>query len=186
MKNSKPNSWRILPALLAAAGLGGCQAAPLPRLDTVERVDIPRFMGKWYVIACIPTRIEREAYNAVEAYRQDDDGRILTDFTFNKAGFDGPLKHYTPVGTVRDDSGAVWGMQFIWPIKADYRIVYLDEEYQQTIVARQKRDYVWIMARTPAISDADYAAHLERVRAYGYDIAKLRKVPQQVERARVQ
>jgi apolipoprotein D and lipocalin family protein len=84
-----------------------------------------------------------------------------------------------PVGTVRPGTGnAVWGMQFVWPIKAEYVIVYLDDNYTQTIIGRSARDYVWIMARTPTISEADYAAHVERLKALGYDVSKLRRVPQ--------
>lgn len=53
---------------------------------------------------------------------------MATTFTFRQGGFDGERKVYTPTGFVRDrESNAVWGMQFIWPFKADFRIVYLDE-----------------------------------------------------------
>ena len=76
-------------------------------------------------------------------------------------------------------SNALWGMQFVWPIKADYRIVYLDAGYTQTVIAREQRDYVWIMARTPVITEADYRRLLDRVAAQGYDINKVRRVPQQ-------
>ena len=106
--------------LLLSAALGGCQTPDKP-LHTVAHVDLPRFMGDWYVIANIPTFIERDAHNAVESYRLAEDGRILTEFTFNAGAFDGPLKRYTPTGFVQDAAGAVWGMQFFWPIKADYR-----------------------------------------------------------------
>jgi len=59
-----------------------------------------------------------------------------------------------PVGTVKPGTGnAVWGMQFIWPIKAQYIVAYLDPGYTETIIARDARDYAWIMARTPRISD---------------------------------
>ena len=67
-------------------------------------------------------------------------------------------------------SNAIWGMQFIWPIKADYRIVYLDESYQQTIIGRMSRDYVWIMARTPKIPESDYAKLVSNVESLGYDV----------------
>jgi apolipoprotein D and lipocalin family protein len=70
-------------------------------------------------------------------------------------------------------------MQFIWPIKADYRIVYLDEEYSQTVIGRKQRDYVWIMARTPTISDADYEKLIKFSESLGYDASEIRKVPQQ-------
>ena len=150
---------------------------PMP---TVNFVDLNKFMGTWYVIACNPTLIERDSYNAVEHYQLKDDGTISTTFTYLKGGFNGPLKSYKPRGFILDnETNARWGMQFIWPIKADYRIVSLDEQYTQTIVARQKRDYVWLMARTPNISDQDYRQHIHTIKSLGYDIAKLRKVPQQ-------
>ena len=136
-------------------------------------------MGDWYVIASIPTYIERDAWNAIESYKLDPDGTIATTFTFNAGGYDGPERLYTPRGFVVDrTSNAVWGMQFVWPIKADYRISYLSDDYSQTVVAREARDYVWIMARSPQLSEADYARLTDFVAAMGYDVSKLRKVPQ--------
>ena len=158
--------------------LGGCKASR-PPINTAPMVELERFMGPWYVIGNIPTSIEREAFNPVESYELDADGTIATTFSFREGGFDGPLKTYCPRGFVRDTrSNAVWGMRFIWPIKADYRISYLSEDYGQTVIAREKRDYVWIMARTPTLSDSDYARLTSFVASIGYDTSKLRKVPQ--------
>ena len=148
-------------------------------LKAVDQVDLERFMGDWYVIANIPTSIEKGAHNAVETYRLDDDGTIATTFTFKKDGFDGELKTYTPRGFVRDESNAIWGMQFIWPIKADYRIIYLDEAYAVTVIGRNKRDYVWIMARKPAIPEQEYTRILDMLGSVGYDVNKVQLVPQE-------
>ena len=162
---------------LAAAALAGC-AAPAP-MPTVERVDLGRFMGDWYVIASIPTFLERGAHNAVESYRLEQDGTIATTFTFRAGSFDGAARRYHPRGFVLDPaSNALWGMQFVWPVKADYRIVYLAPDYSQTVIAREKRDYVWIMARKPAIGEADYQRLLAFVASLGYDPARVQKVPQ--------
>ena len=164
---------------LAAFALGGCGSVPKQPLPTVQNVDLPRFMGDWYVIASIPTWIERDAWNAVESYRLDSDGTIATTFTFRKGGFDGPERRMTPRGFVVDrTSNAVWGMQFVWPIKADYRIVHLSDDYAQTVIAREDRDYVWIMARTPQLAAADYSRLTAFVASLAYDASKLRKVPQ--------
>ncbi len=54
----------LLVALLAA-----CRQDAHPPLALAEDVDLARFMGDWYVIANIPTRIERGAHGAVESYR---------------------------------------------------------------------------------------------------------------------
>jgi len=170
------------PVFLIAAlvFLAGCQSAPRPPLATVPKVELERFMGDWYVIASIPTFIEKGAHNAVESYRLAADGTIETTFTFRAGAFDGPPKRYTPRGFVIDrESNAVWGMQFIWPIKADYRIIYVAADYSQTVIGREARDYVWIMARTPEIPAADYARLVERIALQGYDTSRIRKVPQQ-------
>jgi apolipoprotein D and lipocalin family protein len=163
--------WWALP--LFAAGCGG--HAPLP---TAEDVDLDRFMGRWYVIANIPTFIERDAHNAVETYVRDTDGTIATTFTFRRGAFDGKLVEYRPRGFVSERSPAVWGMRFVWPIKAEYLIAYVAPDYSATIVARSARDYVWIMAREPAIAAAEYERLARLVGELGYDTEKLQRVPQ--------
>jgi apolipoprotein D and lipocalin family protein len=160
--------------------LCACQARPVAPLPTVAHVDLKRFMGDWYVIANIPTFIEKGAHNAIESYRLDSDGTIATTFTFRHGAFDGKPKQYSPRGFVKDArSNALWEMQFIWPFKADYRITYLAGDYSQTIISRQQRDYVWIMARTASIPEADYQRLLKIVGEQGYDLTQIQKVPQQ-------
>ncbi len=146
----------------------------------MPKVDLQRYMGDWYVIANIPTFIEKGAHNAIESYRLDTDGTIAVTFTFRDGAFDGKEKRYTPRGFVRDaTTNALWGMQFMWPIKADFRITYVADDYTQTIISRQQRDYVWIMARTPTLPEADYQRLLKIVETQGYDVRQVRKVPQQ-------
>jgi apolipoprotein D and lipocalin family protein len=173
----------ILSAILVVVTLGaGCQS--MKSIHTVENVDLKRFMGDWYVIASIPTFIEKEAFNAIESYRLDDDGTIATTFRFNKGSFDGPIEEYNPRGFIKDkDSNAVWGMQFVWPFKAEYRIIYLSEDYTQTVIGRSKRDYVWIMARKSAIPEADYETILKFLRDQEYDTTEIRLVPHDLKAA---
>ena len=160
--------------------LGACATPTLPRIETVAHVDLPRFMGDWYVIGHIPTFLEADAFNAIERYDLNIDGTIATTFSFYKGSVNGPLKKYHPTGFVRDEvNHATWGMQFLWPIKAEYLIAYLDSAYSETIIARNVRDYVWIMARNPRLSEADYQRLVSRVAALGYDTTQLRRVPQE-------
>ena len=147
-------------------------------LKTVDYVDIQRFMGDWYVIANIPTFLEKNAYNPIESYRLDEDGSIATTFSFNAGAMDGEKKVYNPRGfIINSETNAEWGMQFIWPIKADYRIVYLDEDYQTTIIGRNNLDYVWIMARQPKISNKMMVELTQFVASMGYDSSLLELAP---------
>ncbi|RAN82972.1 hypothetical protein B5P43_02645 [Bacillus sp. SRB_336] len=165
-------------ALLLSATAG---ARDWPPITPVAHVDLPRFMGNWYVIATIPTRFEKNAYDALEVYTLKPNGDVATSFHFRSGSFDGEKKAIHSTGIVTPGSGsAVWGVQVFWPLKAQYVVAYLKGDYSQVIVARDARDYVWVMARTPAIAQADYDALLARVGALGYPLEKVRKVPQSV------
>jgi apolipoprotein D and lipocalin family protein len=153
---------------IALIFVGACQSNK--PLKTVDYVDIQRFMGDWFVIANIPTFLEKDAYNPLESYRLDDDGSIATTFSFNAGAMDGEKKVYKPRGFIANtETNAEWGMQFLWPIKADYRIVYLDEDYQHTVIGRNNLDYVWIMARQPKISKKMMKELTQFVASLGYD-----------------
>lgn len=162
--------------LAATSTLLACsQHAPM---KTVDYVDIDRFMGDWYVVANIPTFLEKGAHNAVESYSMNDDGTVATRFTFRDGSFDGTLREYNPTGYIIDTrSNALWGMQFLWPIKADYRIVYLDEDYTRTVIGREARDYVWVMQRSPGLSGEEYDELVSFIDSIGYDTSKMKRVP---------
>ena len=169
-----------LRSILAAACallLGAC-ATQTPTITPVALVDLSRFMGDWYVIAHIPSMMERDAYDAIETYRLDGDGKIRTTFRQRKGSFDAAIETMEPVGTVVEGTNnAVWGMQFVWPIKAEYVIVDLAPDYSRTIIGRSKRDYVWLMARAPQLPEPELQAAIARIKALGYDTSKLRMVP---------
>jgi len=174
MSSVRPSLF--MPVLLFT--LAACTSPP--PIGTAKAVDLERFMGDWYVIANIPTFIETNAYNAMESYRLAEDGTVATTFSFREGGFEGERKTYHPTGYIIDrQSNAVWGMQFIWPIKSDYRIISVNDAYDQTIIGRIQRDYVWFMARTPQISEGDYQRFLQVITEEGYDVSKVRMVPQQ-------
>ncbi|MFT4629954.1 MAG: apolipoprotein D and lipocalin family protein [Dinoroseobacter sp.] len=162
--------------LLSACSLLGGRQLPMP---AVESVDLDRFMGDWYVIANIPSYFEKGAHNAIESYELLENGQIQTTFTFRADAFDGKKKSFRPKAFVKDDpSNALWGMQFVWPFKADYRIVYLNDDYSQVIIGRRKRDYVWIMSRTPSINEKDFQELVNQVVSLGYQRKDLVRVPQ--------
>jgi apolipoprotein D and lipocalin family protein len=173
-------AWQVGLGVALFSLLAGCAISPQRvTVPVVAALDLQRFMGPWYVIGVIPTFIEKDIYNAIESYELATDGTIKTTFTFNKGSFDGPAKRLEPRGFVIEGSNnAIWGMQFVWPIKAEFVISHIDADYTETIIARSARDYVWIMARTPTIEKTRYDALVSKVEAMGYDISKLVKVPQ--------
>jgi len=157
--------------------LQACSNTNYKPIDMAENVDIKQFMGEWYVIANIPTFIELGAHNAIETYELNDDRSVATTFKFNQDAFDGELKVYEPTGFVSKDNTSLWGMQFIWPFKAEYIIAYVSEDYQHTIIARSARDYVWVMSRSPDITEGAYQSLVKRCVDMGYLESDIQRLP---------
>ena len=172
---------RSVLTFLGGVLMAGCQSTPeRPPLQAIDRpIQLERFMGDWHVIAHIPAFIEDEAFNGVESYRLAADGTIATTYTFNNGGFDGPLKTYHPKGFIHNhETKAEWRMQFLWPFKSAYLIVYLDETYETTIIGVPDRGYAWIMARAKTLPEKRYQELVGMLAQSGHDITKLRRVPQ--------
>ena len=149
-----------------------------PSIRSAESVELDAFMGDWYVVANIPTFIEKGAHNAVESYSRGDDNKINTVFTFNKDKPKGVLKKYEPTGFVQDDdSNAIWKMQFVWPFKSEFIIVYVNQGYKYTIIGRSKRDYLWIMSRQPKIPPKDLEKLVNIAVEEGYNRDLIQYIP---------
>ena len=156
-------------AVVSALLVTSCVHQAREPMQTVSYVDIKKFMGDWHVLANIPTFAERDAVNPIERYTLNEDGTIDTRFMFIRAK-NGAKKELKATGYIQQDSNnAVWGMQFVWPIKADYRVVYLDPDYQTTIIGRNKRDYLWIMARDPNLPREKLLQLINIAVQLGYD-----------------
>jgi apolipoprotein D and lipocalin family protein len=166
--------------IAALAGLTlGCASMKQP-LQTVPQVDLPRYMGDWYVIANIPYFAEKGCYDSIESYALRADGRIDNWFQCRKDSFDAPLKRKaTAIATVKDKaSNAVWKVRFFGVISVSYLVLDLDPAYQWVAVGHPSRSYGWIMARSKTLDEATYQGILQRLAAQGYDPAKFEKVPQ--------
>lgn len=133
-------SFRLSPFVAVFLVAGCASTADMKPVTLVPKVDLPRFMGDWYVIANIPTFLEKGAHGAKDSYRLEADGTIDTTFSLRADSFDGAAKSYRSRGFVLDPIGAVWGQQYVWPIKADYRISYVDADYSQTVITRERRE----------------------------------------------
>jgi apolipoprotein D and lipocalin family protein len=165
-------------AVLALLAFGASASPPAP-IQPVAHVDLQRYVGRWYVIAMIPTSAERGAHNAVETYQLDKDGTVCTWYRLRPDSFTAPVKLIESTASVVSGTGnAQWRVHLYWLLRVQYLVGWLRPDYSQVMVVRDKRDYLWYMARTPRVSEADYQAMLARAKAMGYDTAKIVKVPQ--------
>ena len=79
---------------------------------------------------------------------------------------------------VNTKTNAEWRVQFLWPFEAPFLVIDLSPDYRFTTIGYPNRDLIWIMSRSPEMSESDYARALESAKAQGYDISRIVKVPQ--------
>ena len=148
-------------------------------LKTVAHVDLPKYMGKWRVIANIPYFAEKNCVDSIEGYALRADGNIDNTFEFRKKSFDAPQKKLEFVAEVYNkETNAEWRVKFLPFLKVAYLVIDLDPNHQWTVVGHPSRKYGWIMAREKTLPDATYKGILQRLADQGYDPTKFVKVPQ--------
>ncbi len=146
---------------------------------TVPMVDLDRFMGSWYVIAILPNMIEKNAVNGIESYSMNKDGTIAITYKFRKGSPTGKEKTLTPKGKIYNHSTkAEWRVQIFKPFWYPYLVIDLADDYRYTVIGVPNKKYVWIMSRTPTISEPDYQVILTNLQKEGYKTEKLVKMPQ--------
>ncbi len=143
-------------------------------------VDLDQYMGDWYVIAHIPTPFEAGAVNAVESYRWNDaEKRIDILYHHNQDHADGPLRQFPQKAWIVDpQSNAEWKVQFFWPLKFSYRILDVASDYSWAVVGTNSKNFVWILSRRTHLDEDVFEDLMAKIAAWGYDIRRLRKVPQ--------
>ena len=165
-------------AALALTGLAGADLPPLPRL--AEPVDLDQYAGDWFVHGAIPLRIpffsDAEARNYTEHYERLAPNAIRMTSAFEIPG--AKRRSFSFKGNVIDQPlNATWSIGIVWPIRAEYSIIYLDEDYNTTVVASPNRKYAWIMSREPQMNDIEYGKILEFMAGEGFNPEAFRKVP---------
>ncbi|MBN2461627.1 MAG: lipocalin family protein [Candidatus Cloacimonetes bacterium] len=148
-------------------------------METVEFVDLDRFMGEWYVIALIPNFIERSAVNGIESYKRISENEISINYTFSQNELGKDVKRLTAKAYIfNPETNAEWRVRFFWPVKFPYLVINLAEDYSYTVIGVPNRKYVWIMARKARMEESTYQEILAGLKVIGYDISRIVKMPQ--------
>ena len=174
--------------LACACIVAACSSTPVnpnPRAAQelkLATVDLPKYMGRWYVIANIPYFGENGYVAGQADWQLRADGKIADAYIGRKGGFDAPETRREFVDTVLPDTGnAHWRVRLFWPISVSQLTLYVDPMYQYTVLGYPDKSLGWIFARTPYITEAKYQELLGKLEEQGYDISRVRKVPQQRE-----
>ncbi|HZR08815.1 MAG TPA: lipocalin family protein [Myxococcales bacterium] len=170
---------KIHPMIAFFAGLAGCTSNTTERLRlaplrTVAHVDLERYVGTWYEIASFPQRFQRGCTltRATYAIRPDGDIDVL-----NSCRKDSPAgEEMSARGRARvvdRFTNARLEVSFFRPFWGDYWIIDLADDYSYAVVGHPSRDYLWILSRSPSMTDTTWQGIVGRLQAQGYETSRL-------------
>jgi len=174
--------WALMGLGVLMASTGGQETAP----RTVESVNLKQYSGTWYEIARFPNRFQDQCTGNVTAeYAIRADGRI--DVINRCRSADGSIDEARGIArrAGKDTSNAKLEVRFapaflsflpmVW---GDYWILGLGPAYSYSVVGDPKREYLWILSRTPTMTDAAYRSALEIADVNGFDVSRLVRTEQ--------
>ena len=178
-------AWRVdMKKLLLQLILlvSGVSALAQEALTPIQSLNVPRYMGTWYEIAKYPNFFQRKcASNTVAQYSTQADGTVRV---FNSCKQeDGKVidalgqarqigKDTSPKLEVRFAPAWLSFLPFVW---GNYWVIDIDADYQLVAVSEPKREYLWILSRTPEVSAKAYDELLARLGKSGFDLKRLEK-----------
>jgi apolipoprotein D and lipocalin family protein len=160
----------ILPTLCIV--LFGCSQIPEGAVP-IKPFDTKKYLGKWYEIARLDYRFERNMNNVTATYSLSNDGTIKVE----NSGYDFFDKEWRKaVGKAklagRPDEARL-KVSFFGPFYAGYNIIAIDEDYTYAMVAGKNLDYLWILSRDTQIPEKIKTNYLKRAKEIGYNIDAL-------------
>ena len=180
----------IKPLLIAALGLA-CTIAlaqPVP-LVALASLDVPAYMGTWYQVAWFPNRFQKQCVSdTVATYRQLEGGRVEVINRCRRA--DGSVDEVT--GMARPNASqlrdarlepARLEVSFLpaalrWlPIWGSYWVIQLADDGRYAVVSEPKREFLWVLSRTPALLPADESAIRSRLVQQGFELGRWQAHP---------
>lgn len=168
--------------------VSGSVSAQKQPLKTVAKVDLDKYLGKWFEIARLPNSFQEKCVGEVSAeYTKNEDGTIrVTNACLEKDG-----KIQTVVGKAKIDdkkTNAKLKVRFapavlswfsgVW---GDYQIIALGDNYEYAVVGTPDRKYLWFLSRKPQIEEPLYQEMLKNADAQGFSVGKVVRTKQNVE-----
>ncbi len=149
------------------------------QLETVQNVDLNKYIGKWYEIALYPNRFEKDCYCTTAEYELTSKKYIKVTNTCRKKSINGEIKSIVGKAFVVEGSGnAKLKVQFFFPFKGDYWIIDLADDYSYAVVSEKTMKYLWILSRTSKMNEEIYESILKKIELKGFDIQRIVKTEQ--------
>lgn len=143
-----------------------------PPLQTVEKVELKKYLGSWYEIARYEHFFEKDCKNVTANYSMLNEETIKVTNKCTKIQTN-EKKEAIGRAYAIDETNSKLKVSFFRPFYGDYWIIMLDENYNYAVIGTPLREYLWILSRTPNIDDNLKEQILKKLPNMGFASSKL-------------
>ncbi len=164
---------RIFLILFFSLFLNACTTVP-EGVTPVSDFEINKYLGKWYEIARLDHSFERglDRVNAEYSLREDGGVKIINKGYSNQDKDWNEAEGKAYFVKAKDEGHLK--VSFFGPFYGSYIIFELDkEDYQYSFVSGNNRSYLWLLARTPTVSQNIIDKFIVRSNELGFEMEKL-------------
>ncbi len=175
----KHGIW-LFSILACAYAMSACAERPL---ETVEAFSIEKYLGRWHQIALLPNRFQKECVGETTAnYSLLSDGKLrvlnrcrIANGEYIEATGEGRInRRYGDPARLQVRFAPAW-LSWLALVWGDYWVMSIDEDYSSVMVGTPSREYLWILAREPALSETRYQQLIERAKLAGFTTDRLQR-----------
>ena len=175
----------LITALLAFFSCNAVANDAPGALSAIPTLDVPRYMGTWYEIAKYPNWFQKKCLKNTRAdYSAQVNGKVsvLNRCTTKEGEVSEAVGEARQIGASTSAKLEVrfapaW-LSFIPQVWGSYWVIDLDPDYQVVAVSEPKREYLWVLSRTPDVPAKVYEELVARLEKKGFDSRKLERTPQ--------
>lgn len=157
---------------VTVSGLFSCSSIPKGAV-AVKQFDKEMYLGKWYEIARLDFKFEKDLSNTTANYSVNDDRSIKVD----NQGYNTVTNEWKQaIGKakfVSEETTAMLKVSFFGPFYSGYNVIALDADYKYALVVGEKLKYLWILSRATTIPEDIKNQYLEIAQKIGYNTSNL-------------
>lgn len=171
-------SWLVMLLVSCTTKIAVPPMMTVRPVTAAPQVNLTKYSGTWYEIASFPNRFQNGCRCTQANYQlAGDDIKVINQCTRGE-----PAKISQITGkawVVPGSNNSKLKVQFVWPFKGDYWIVYVSPDYRYSVVGTPTQNYLWILARTRKVDNATYQKLVAIAKQRGYaNVGPLQKTLQ--------
>ena len=153
--------------------LGLFSQTTMANLSGQTNFNVDRYLGRWYEVGAIPNSYQKGCTCTQANYKQASNEHYQLNVD-NRCKKNGKWADVQTMAYPDYRKPSQWKVKTFWLFSTSYWVIYADSGYRYALVSKgNSRNHLWLLARNPNISKAQYNKLLNIAKSKGFDVNRI-------------